>query len=97
MVEKPDLARIAELEKTFSLSVNMNIFTLKYEETRPRFEKLIPHPVRDEKELTDVLKALAQEGNIQCQIIRESLPDLTSKADIPQVHHYLQLHYPQIT
>ena len=44
------LEEITILEKTNSLSVNMNIMTLSYKDTFEKLKKLVPHPVRDEKE-----------------------------------------------
>jgi hypothetical protein len=52
--------------------------------------------VRNEKELNDVANILAADGKMGAYIIAESLPDLTSKADIPRVQDYLATHYPHI-
>ena len=96
IVEKPPLEEIAILEKTNSLSVNMNIMTLSYKDTFEKLKKLVPHPVRDEKEITDTLEELAEEHNLKSKIIYESIPDLTSKLDIPVVQHLLESSYPEL-
>ncbi len=93
MYEKPNAAEILELEKQGELTVNMNLYTLRVADTKNLLAGLTPHPVRDEKELNDVINALASEGNMRAKIISEALPDLTSKSDIPVVRAYLASHY----
>lgn len=96
IVEKPNLDEIMALEWDHTLSVNMNILTLSYKDTLYKLRNLKPHPIRDEKEITDVFRELAVEGRLKSEIIFESLPDLTSKADIPRVQKYLAETYPEL-
>jgi hypothetical protein len=96
IVEKPSLDEIEFLEWEHSLSVNMNILTLSYKDTIYMLRNLVPHPIRDEKEITDVFRELAVEGRLKSEIIFESLPDLTSKSDIPKVQKYLAETYPEL-
>ena len=93
MYEKPNTAEILELEIQGELTVNMNLYTLRVADTKDLLAGLTPHPVRDEKELNDVINALASEGNMRAEIISEALPDLTSKSDIPLVRAYLASNY----
>lgn len=96
IVEKPSLEEIADLEKNHSLSVNMNILTLSYSDTYYKLKHLVPHPVRNEKEITDVFRELAEAGSLKSEIVFETLPDLTSKSDIPKVQKYLAETYPEL-
>jgi glucose-1-phosphate adenylyltransferase len=96
MIEKPSAEEILSLEKIGELSVNMNLYTYRCGDTRELLANLIPHPVRDEKELNDVANTLAADKKMGAFIIAESLPDLTSKADISRVQAYLSEHYPHI-
>ena len=96
-MEKPDAREIAEMESTgLELGVNMNLVTLVAKDAVPLLEKLVPHPVRDEKEVTDVYRALCERGSLECVTVREAMPDLTSKSDIPKVRDYLKSAYPDI-
>ncbi len=74
----------------------MNLVTLSVSETLPLLAALVPHPVRDEKEVTDVYTTLLAQDRLNCIVITESIPDLTSKADIPKVQSYLRTNYPHI-
>ena len=96
IVEKPSLDEIMALEWEHTLSVNMNILTLSYKDSLYKIRDITPHPVRDEKEITDVFRELAVEGRLKSEIIFESIPDLTSKADIPWVQKYLAETYPEL-
>jgi len=96
IVEKPSLEEISRISETSDLSVNMNILTLSYSDTIEKLRNLVPHPVRDEKEVTDVFRELSDQGMLASHIVREALPDLTSKADIPKVQKYLADTYPEI-
>ena len=96
LVEKPTIEEIAKLEKQHVLSINMNLLTLSYADTYNKLANLLPHPVRNEKEVTEVFCELAAEGNLKSEIVFESIPDLTSKADIPKVQKYLAEAYPEL-
>lgn len=96
LIEKPSIEEIAKLEKQHVLSVNMNLLTLSYADTYDKLAHLLPHPVRNEKEVTEVFRELAVGGNLKSEIVFESIPDLTSKADIPKVQKYLAEAYPEL-
>ncbi len=93
--EKPPIEEIVQLEKEGkNLSLNMNLATLSVEDTFPILEHLTPHPVRNEKEVTDVYKALIEKHALESMVLFDTIPDLTSKADIPMVQKYLAQAYP---
>lgn len=96
IVEKPNLDEIIMLELEHTLSVNINILTLSYSDTIFKLKNLEPNPIRNEKEVTDIFRLLAIEWRLKSQIIHESLPDLTSKSDIPKVQKYLAEKYPEL-
>ncbi len=96
MVEKPTAEEILILEQEAELSVNMNLYTLRFGDTYEYLSTLIPHPVRDEKEFNDVVNHLASFGGMRSYIIRERLPDLTSKVDISLVQILLTDLYPHL-
>lgn len=96
IIEKPS-AEIIESVKSKSgyVGVSMNIFTLSYDKIFPILEKLLPNPERDEKELPEAVKILANEINesVYTYPLAEHVPDLTSKEDILQVKKYLENNY----
>ncbi|MFZ4462078.1 MAG: sugar phosphate nucleotidyltransferase [Patescibacteria group bacterium] len=97
LVEKPDATEIAQMESLgLRLSINMNLVTMRVGDVVTLVHNLVPHPVRDEKEITDVYTSLFQANNLNCVVIEEPIPDLTSKADIPRVQSYLREAYPNI-
>lgn len=88
--EKPPANEILALEAMGKmLSINMNLATMSLEDTLPFLSTLIPHPTRGEKEVTDVYSALIGLGKLDSVILKETIPDLTSKADIVTVQRYL--------
>lgn len=73
----------------------MNIFSLDYDLILPILENLEPNPEREEKELPDAVKTLANkiENSVFAFPLSEHVPDLTSKEDIQQVKEYLEKYY----
>lgn len=96
IIEKPSSEIIRKiLEKDGYLGVSMNIFSLDYNLILPILENLEPNPERDEKELPDAVKTLANriKNSVFAYPLSEHVPDLTSKEDIQQVKEYLEKYY----
>ena len=95
IVEKPDSLEIARMEsENLTLSINMNLVTLRVGDVFDLLAHLSPHPIRDEKEITDIYRVLLNAKNLNAITVQESMPGLTTKADIPKVQAYLATHYP---
>ena len=73
----------------------MNIFSLSYDKIFPILEKTPIHPQRNEKELPEAVKILANEiqESVYAYPLAEHVPDLTRKEDILQVKKYLEEFY----
>lgn len=100
IIEKPTSDIIHEiLMKDGYLGVSMNLFSLNYDLILPILETLEPNPERDEKELPDAVKLLANkiENSVFAYPLSEHVPDLTSKEDIPQVKQFLEKYYHNIS
>jgi len=96
IIEKPPRTLIEDLQKKDGyVGVSMNLFSLPYDLILPILERIEPHPIRDEKELPEAVKILANEipDSIFCYPLAEHVPDLTSKADIIPVKQYLEKYY----
>lgn len=96
IIEKPSSEIIQKvLMQDGYLGVSMNIFSLDYDLILPILENLEPNPERDEKELPDAVKILANkiEDSVFAFPLSEHVPDLTSKEDIEQVKQYLEKYY----
>lgn len=96
IIEKPSSELIAKVFKQNGyVGVSMNIFSLDYDLIFPILEKIEPNPERDEKELPDAVRVLANKINNSVFIcpLAEHVPDLTSKDDIQQVQQYLEKYY----
>lgn len=96
IIEKPSAEIIQKiLIQDGYLGVSMNIFSLDYDLILPILENLEPNPERDEKELPDAVKTLANkiENSVFAFPLSEHVPDLTSKEDIQQVKEYLEKYY----
>ena len=96
IIEKPSAEIIQKvLKQDGYLGVSMNIFSLDYDLILPILEKLEPNPERDEKELPDAVKLLANkfENSVFAYPLSEHVPDLTSKEDIQEVKKYLEKYY----
>jgi dTDP-glucose pyrophosphorylase len=96
IIEKPsaDIIEKVKNEKGF-VGVSMNIFSLSYDKIFPILEKTPIHPQRNEKELPEAVKILANEikESVYTYPLDEHVPDLTSKKDILQVKKYLEKYY----
>jgi glucose-1-phosphate adenylyltransferase len=96
IIEKPSTEIIEKLKsKSGFIGVSMNIFSLSYDEIFPILEKTPIHPERNEKELPESVKILANENreSVYAYSLTEHVPDLTSKEDIMQVQNYLEKYY----
>jgi len=96
IIEKPsaDIIEKVKNEKGF-VGVSMNIFSLSYDKIFPILEKTPIHPQRNEKELPEAVKILANEiqESVYAYPLAEHVPDLTRKEDILQVKKYLEEFY----
>ncbi len=96
IIEKPSTEIINSVFKQDGyVGVSMNIFSLDYDLIYPILEKLEPNPERDEKELPDAVKTLANKilNSVFVYPLSEHVPDLTSKSDILYVKKYLEKYY----
>ena len=99
IIEKPSSETIERLQRENGyVGVSMNIFSLDYDLIIPILEKIKPHAFRDEKELPEAVKIIANEltDSVFAYPLAEHVPDLTSKNDIVQVKEYLEKHYKDI-
>jgi len=100
IIEKPEAVLIEKLKDSSGyIGVSMNIFSMEYDLIFPILENVSPHPERQEKELPEAVKILANQisDSVYAYPMREHVPDLTSKEDILQVRNYLLKHYPDFT
>jgi NDP-sugar pyrophosphorylase family protein len=96
VIEKPRLEDLEDLrDRDGHLRVSMNIFLLSYDIVLPFLESCPPHPLRREKELVKAISMMAQSRPRAMKAIplREHVPDLTYKDDIPAVKEYLERHF----
>lgn len=96
LVEKPSSELIQRVfEQDGYIGVSMNIFSLDYDLILPILEQIEPNPERNEKELPDAVRILANKINnsVFTYPLAEHVPDLTSKDDIKQVKLYLEKYY----
>lgn len=96
IIEKPSSGIIERLQREDGyVGVSMNIFSLDYNLILPILEKIKPHPIRDEKELPEAVKTLANKVTHAVYVyqLAEHVPDLTSKEDIIEVQKYLNRYY----
>ena len=94
IIEKPtpEVINNAKDRRGF-VGVSMNIFSLTYDQIFTILEKLPLHPIRQEKELPEAVKILAnkKESYVFTYPLAEHVPDLTDKVDIPDVKKYLEV------
>jgi glucose-1-phosphate thymidylyltransferase len=98
IIEKPSLEEIeAAKGKNGIIGVSMNIFSLNYDQILPFLEKVPLHPIRQEKELPEAVKMMAQKylKSVFAYPLSEHVPDLTNKSDIMPVKKYLNSHFSQ--
>ena len=96
IIEKPALGIIESVKsKSGFIGVSMNIFSLSYSIIFPILERVPLHPERQEKELPEAIKILANEisNSVYTYPLTEHVPDLTSKDDIVNMKEYLEKHY----
>ncbi|MCZ2269803.1 MAG: hypothetical protein LC124_13205 [Ignavibacteriales bacterium] len=96
IIEKPTPEIIDRVFKQDGyIGVSMNIFSLEYDLILPILETIEPNPERDEKELPEAVKKLANKitNSVFVHPLAEHVPDLTSKSDILNVKKYLEEHY----
>ena len=96
IIEKPSREIIKSIEtKSGYVGVSMNIFSLSYDKIYPILELIPLHPERQEKELPEAVKILANEINksVYAYPLAEHVPDLTSKGDISKIRKYLEEYY----
>ncbi|NCQ17913.1 MAG: nucleotidyltransferase [Ignavibacteria bacterium CG_4_8_14_3_um_filter_37_9] len=97
IIEKPTEKEIEKArDKQGIIGVSMNIFNLQYDMILPFLERVPYHPVRQEKELPEAVKMLANEfpKSVFAYSLAEHVPDLTNKNDILIVKKYLEEHFP---
>jgi glucose-1-phosphate adenylyltransferase len=97
ILEKPSAAEIdAALGERGRVGVSMNIFRLSYDDILPVLESTPLHPVRNEKELPTAVNMLAasRPGSVLALPVSETVPDLTSLADIAEVRNHLGSTFP---
>jgi len=85
IIEKPGLERMeAYRDKAGELRISMNIFNFTGEEVFPYLENCPINPERDEKELPEGVRNIAQDDPTStiCFPRSEQIPDLTSADDI---------------
>jgi len=97
IIEKPSESEIDKARDSDGvIGVSMNIFSLQYDLIFPVLEVVPFHPVRNEKELPEAVKILANKlsHSVFAYTLSEHVPDLTAKNDIFIVKKYLQEHFP---
>ncbi|MDR3628521.1 MAG: sugar phosphate nucleotidyltransferase [Ignavibacteriaceae bacterium] len=97
IIEKPTGAEIEKVRDSDGvIGVSMNIFSLQYDMIFPVLETVPFHPVRNEKELPEAVKIMANsiKDSVFAYTLLEHVPDLTAKSDIFMVKKYLQEHFP---
>ncbi len=100
ILEKPSAEQIIEIKERHGyVGVSMNLFSLGYDLILPILEELPEHPIRREKELPGAVTILANqyESAVFCYLLKEHVPDLTSKSDISEVKKYLEKNYPDFS
>ena len=100
IIEKPSPDQIGALTGPDGrIGVSMNIFRFSYDSIFQPLRDVPPNPVRQEKEIPPALMLLVDQrpGSVVTIPVAEEVPDLTEKADIVRVQHYLKQHYPEFT
>ncbi len=96
IVEKPKMEELDGLRSSDgTLRVSMNIFRLNYSMILEPLRDCPENPVRQEKELvmavTNMVKANPR--SLKALPLKEHVPDLTYKEDIPITREYLRKHF----
>lgn len=96
IVEKPKLEELDSLRSSDgTLRVSMNIFRLKYSMIFGPLKDCPENPVRQEKELVMAVTNMvrAHPKSLKALPLKEHVPDLTYKEDIPVTREYLRKHF----
>ncbi|MCY7351914.1 MAG: NTP transferase domain-containing protein [Cytophagaceae bacterium] len=99
IIEKPTEEEEREIRRVSgSLGISMNIFKFDAAFAYLYFVTESLHPVRNEKELPGVARTIARQypKAIYTIPVSETMPDLTSKADILIVQDYLLREFPEL-
>ena len=93
IIEKPNENELPDSTAANSdLRVSMNIFKFDGSQLYSYVRDCPLHPIRNEKELPVALLRMVAEnpGVVRGLKLTEHVPDLTSKADIPQLKNYIK-------
>jgi NDP-sugar pyrophosphorylase family protein len=96
IVEKPKLEELDSLRSSDgTLRVSMNIFRLRYSMIFGPLKDCPENPVRQEKELVTAVTNMvrANPKSLKALPLKEHVPDLTYKEDIPVTREYLRKHF----
>ncbi len=96
IVEKPKMEELESLRSSDgTLRVSMNIFRLNYAMIFEPLRDCPENPVRQEKELVAAVTNMARANprSLKALPLKEHVPDLTYKEDIPITREYLRKHF----
>ena len=99
LLEKPNDEEWTIIKNTMPrIGISWNIFQLVAEQALPFLQKTPLHPTRLEKELPNAVRLMIKEiPNVMLAIpVSETIPDLTSKADILEVQHFLDQNFGEL-
>ena len=100
IVEKPKMEDLDALRSTDgTIRVSMNIFRLEYATMIGPLLDCPEDPVRHEKELVTAVTNMvkANPKSLKALPLKEHVPDLTSKEDIPVTREYLRKYFATLT
>ena len=92
IIEKPSWELMNQYrDDSGELAISMNIFNVTGGEVYPFLKKCPVNPVRDEKELPEVVRMMVADNTTSflCYKVVETLPDLTTADDIKKMNSYL--------
>lgn len=96
IVEKPKMEQLEGLRSSDgTLRVSMNIFRLNYSMIFGPLRDCPENPVRQEKELVAAVTNMVKTNprSLKALPLKEHVPDLTYKEDIPITREYLRKHF----
>jgi len=85
IIEKPKIEEVDKYrDADGNLRVSMNIFNFSGNVIYPYLENCLLHPIRNEKELPEAVKAMVKNNqqSVYCYPRSENIPDLTDATDI---------------
>ena len=94
IVEKPNEQQVLKaMDVNKRIGVSMNIFSLDYDIIMPYLKNTPINPKRDEKELTETIRMLANdiENSVFTIPLSEPVPDLTTVNDMDDVESFIGL------